>query len=179
MEFESARGSRLRGILRRFYPTFTTSPGPTLTRVNFSCQISPSGRFQVIEEKKPKQRILSSEGVRWDAAVTALILAGALMAAILLADLAGIGTGGRTLEKLSGKIESLENRNGQLREELVLSTGNASVCTEAVKMDLISSNGARTIRLTAPGNARLTLSTASAAAENEELAGRMISYAGD
>ena len=141
--------------------------------------VSPSGRFQVIEEKKPKQRILSSEGVRWDAAVTALILAGVLMAAILLADLAGIGTGGRTLEKLSGKIESLENRNGQLREELVLNTGNASVCTEAVKMDLISSNGARTIRLTAPGNARLTLSTASAAAENEELAGRMISYAGD
>ena len=46
-------------------------------------------------------------------------------------------------------------------------------------MDLISSTGARTIRLTAPGNAKLTLSSASKAAENEDLEGRLTSYAGD
>jgi hypothetical protein len=46
-------------------------------------------------------------------------------------------------------------------------------------MDLISSNGAQTIRLTAPQDARITLSSASAAEENADLETRMMSYAGD
>ena len=112
--------------------------------------MSPSGHFQVIEEQKPRQRIISSEGIRWNAALTALILIAILLLGVLVADLAGIGTGSRTIIKLNSKITALEERNGQLAEELALSTGSASVCTEAVKMDLISSNGARTIRLTAP-----------------------------
>ena len=37
--------------------------------------MSASGRFQVIEETKPKQRIISSDGIKWDAALTALIIA--------------------------------------------------------------------------------------------------------
>ena len=140
--------------------------------------ISPSGRFQVIEERKPKQRILSGEGVRWDAAIAVLVLIGLILAGVLLGDLAGIGTGSRVLGKLSGKIESVDKNNTSLRNELSLSTGT-TICTEAVKMDLISSNGARTIRLTAPENAKLTLSSASKAAENEDLEGRLTSYAGD
>ena len=141
--------------------------------------MSASGRFQVIEETKPKQRIISSDGIRWDAALTALIIAAVLLTAILLIDLAGIGTGSRTIVKLNNKISLLEERNEKLEAELILSTGSASVCTEAVKMDLISSNGARTIRLTAPENAKLTLSSAEAAQENREYEGRMTSYAGD
>lgn len=140
--------------------------------------ISPSGRFQVIEERKPKQRILSGEGIRWDAAVITLILVGILLAGILLGDLAGIGNGGRTVEKLGSKISALESRNEELRNELTMNRGTA-VHSEAAKMNLISSNGARTIRLTAPENANLTLSDATAAAENEDLEGRMTSYAGD
>ena len=140
--------------------------------------ISPSGRFQVIEESKPKLRILSRDGIRWDAAVLALVLAGILFAGILLADLAGIGNGGRAVEKLSSKITALESKNDDLRGELELNRGTA-VHSEAAKLDLISANGARTIRLTAPFNANLTLSTASAAAENLDLEGRMTSYSGD
>ena len=58
-------------------------------------------------------------------------------------------------------------------------TGSASVCTEAVKLNLISSSGAQTIRLTAPADARLVLSTAAQAAENADLEGRLTSNAGD
>ena len=141
--------------------------------------ISPSGRFQVIEERQAKPRLVSREGIRWDAAVAVLVTVSLLLAAILLADAAGIGISRRAVDRISGKIEIMETRNNRLREELAQSTSNASVHNEAIKMDLISANGARTIRLTAPGNAKLVLSSASMAAENEDLAGRMTSYAGD
>lgn len=141
--------------------------------------ISPSGQFRVIEEKKPKTPFLSGEGIRWDAAMALLVLAGVILTAFLLADLAGIGTGDRILNKLESKIEAVENKNIQLREELNLSGSSLAVCTEAVKMDLISSNGARTIRITAPEETRMTLTSASKAAENAELENRLTSYRGD
>ena len=144
-----------------------------------SAGVSPSGRFQVIEERRPKAPLISRDGIRWDAALVGLVILGVVLAAFLLADLAGIGTGSRILSKLDTKIAAVEDRNLELREELALSGGSVAVCTEAVKMDLISSNGARTIRLTAPDNAKLTLSSASAAQENRDYEGRMTSYAGD
>ena len=98
---------------------------------------------------------------------------------MLVVDVANIGTGSRTITKLNSSIRGLENDNERLQAEITLSTGSASVCTEAVRLNLISSNGARTIRLTAPVNARLTFSTAEKAAENADLEGRMTSNAGD
>ena len=141
--------------------------------------ISSSGRNPVIRERQPRKRIVSGEGIRWDAALAALILIGILFAGVLLADLAVIGASARTVNKLGSKIETLESRNDQIRAEIELNSTSASVCTEAVKLDLISSNGARTIRLSAPADAQLTLSTADKAAENAELEGRMTSNAGD
>ena len=141
--------------------------------------MSASGRFQVIEERKPKARLISGDGIRWNAALTALILVGVILCAFLLADLAGLGNSGRMIAKLNNKIRTVESKNEDLKLELEMSTDSAVVCTEAVKMDLISSNGAQTIRLTAPGDARYTLSNASAAAENADLEVRMMSYAGD
>ena len=141
--------------------------------------LTASGRIPVIEEAKPKQRLLSADGIRWDAAIAVLILVGALLAAFLLADLAGIGTGGRTISKLSSSIRDLEDKNERIQTEIELKSTSASVCTEAVKLNLISSNGARTVRLTAPSNAQLTLSTAEQAAENAHLEKIMTSYAGD
>ena len=35
--------------------------------------MSPSGRFRVIEEAKPKRRMFSREGIRWDASWILLI----------------------------------------------------------------------------------------------------------
>jgi len=139
----------------------------------------PGAKLGFIEEKKQKKPILSRDGIRWDAAMAALIVAAVLLTGILLADLAGIGTGSRMIGKLKDKIESVENRNDQLQQEIDLYYGSASVCAEAVKMDLISSNGARKIRLTAPIDARMTLSSATKAAENADLEGRMSSNAGD
>ena len=144
-----------------------------------SMDMSPSGRFQVIEERKPKVRMISGEGIRWRAALTILILVSVILCAILLADLAGMGNSGRMITKLNSKIHTVESRNEDLKLELEMSTDSATVCTEAVRMDLISSNGAQTIRLTAPQDARITLSSASAAEENADLETRMMSYAGD
>ena len=141
--------------------------------------MTPGGRIPVIEETQPKRKLFSAEGIRWDAALTVLIAIGVLLAAFLLADLAGIGTGSRTIGKLNSSIKDLEHRNEQIRAEIEMNTESTSVCTEAVKMNLISSNGATTVKLTAPVNAQLTLSTAAQAAENEELEGRLTSNAGD
>ena len=141
--------------------------------------LSPSGRYQVIEEAKPKKHVVSREGIRWNAAVTVLVILGLLLMIILVADLAGIGKSGRVIGKLNTKIEALENRNSEISSQIEMETGSANVCTEAVKLNLISSNGARTIRLTAPANAQLTLSNADKAAENADLEGRMTSLAGD
>jgi len=141
--------------------------------------ISPSGRFQVIEENKPRKRIISGEGIRWNVAVTVLVILGLVLTLILVCDLAGIGQSGRVIGKLASKIENIENRNSEVTAEIGMMADSASVCTEAVKLNLISSNGARTIRLTAPANAQLTLSDADKAAENADIEGRMISLAGD
>jgi hypothetical protein len=80
--------------------------------------VSPSGRFRVIEEKKPKQKIISAQGIRWDAAWIAVIVIAVICAAILLADVAGIGTTSRNLTKLDSKITAITERNEQLKSEL-------------------------------------------------------------
>ena len=141
--------------------------------------LSASNRIPVIEETKPRQRLISSEGIRWSAAVTALIIVGVLLMAFLVVDVTNIGAGGRTITKLNSSIRDLETKNERLQAEIELQAGSSSVCTEAVKLNLISSNGARTIRLTAPANAQLTFSSAEKAAENADLEGRLTSNAGD
>lgn len=125
--------------------------------------VSPSGRFRVIEEKKPKQKIISAQGIRWDAAWIAVIVIAVICAAILLADVAGIGTTSRNLTKLDSKITAITERNEQLKSELNIQDADISVCTEAVKLNLISSRAVQTIILTAPTEANLTMMTAQAA----------------
>ncbi|MCR5567551.1 MAG: hypothetical protein K6F61_11925 [Clostridiales bacterium] len=141
--------------------------------------LTASGRIPAIEETKPKQRLISSEGIRWDAAIAALIVIGALLLVLLAADLVSIGANGRVITRLNASVQDLEAKNAETQAKIELAAGSSSVCTEAVKLDLISSAGARTIRLTAPVNAQLTVSTAEKAAENAELEGRLTSNAGD
>ncbi len=141
--------------------------------------LTASNRIPVIEETKPKQRMISSEGIRWDAAIAALVIVGVLLVILLAADLAGIGASGRVITRLNTSVRDLEAKNERIQSEIDLAAGSASVCTEAVKLNLISSGGARTIRLTAPVNAQLTVSTAEKAAENADLEGRLTSNAGD
>ncbi len=141
--------------------------------------LTASKRIPVIEETKPKRKLVSSDGIRWDAAVVVLIIIGVLLLALLVVDVTSIGAGGRTITKLNSSIRDLETKNERLQAEIDLQAGSSSVCTEAVKLNLISSNGARTIRLTAPVNAQLTFSSAEKAAENADLEGRLTSYAGD
>ena len=141
--------------------------------------IRPSGRFRVIEERQPKVRVISGDGIRWNAALTILVLVSVILCGILLTDLAAMGNSGRMITRLGSRIQAIGDKNVDLKTELEMSTDSATVCTGAVRMDLISSNGAQTIRLTAPQNARFTLTSASAAAENADLEMRMMSYAGD
>lgn len=141
--------------------------------------LTASNRIPVVEETKPRQRLISSDGIRWDAAIAVLVTIGILLTILLAADVAGIGSGSRMITKLNSSIRELEAKNEKIQAEIDLSAGSSSICTEAVKLNLISSTGAKTIRLTAPANAQLTLSTAEKAAENAELEGRMTSYAGD
>ena len=141
--------------------------------------MNPSGRFRVIEERQPKVRVISGDGIRWNAALTILVLVSVILCGILLTDLAAMGNSGRMITRLGSRIQAIGDKNVDLKTELEMSTDSATVCTGAVRMDLISSNGAQTIRLTAPQNARVTLTSASAAAENADLEMRMMSYAGD
>ena len=113
-------------------------------------EMSPSGRFRVIEEAKPKQKFVSRDGIRWDAAWIAIAAVIILCAAVLLADLAGMGIGSRTISRLDAKIADQGRRNDGLKQELTVSSGDVSVCTEAVKLNLISGYGARTVMLTVP-----------------------------
>jgi len=115
-----------------------------------SMGMSPSGRFSVAEEARKKQKAFSAEGIRWDAAWITIAAAVILCAAILLADVAGMGLGSRSIRRLDSKIEDQTRRNEALAQDLALSAGDVSVCTEAVKLNLISGFGAQTIELTAP-----------------------------
>ena len=93
--------------------------------------------------------------------------------------LASVGIGSRTIQKLHTAIEDQQAKNERKQAEIELSESNTSVRTEAVKLNLISSNGASKIILTAPESAQLVMSTAAQAAENADLEGRLTSYAGD
>ena len=141
--------------------------------------MTASTRIPVIEETQPRKRLISSEGIRWDAAVTLLVIIGIVLAFLLVSDVASIGAGGRAITKLNASIRDLEARNERLQAEIDLTAGDNSVCTEAIKLNLISSGGAKTIRLTAPVNAQLTFSSAEKAAENADLEVRLTSFAGD
>ena len=136
-------------------------------------------RKPAIEETRPQKKIVSRDGIRWDAAIAALVVIGILLTAILLADLASIGMSSRAIDKLHTAIEDQLNKNERKQAEIDLNTNSTSVRTEAVKLNLISSNGAKTIVLTAPESAQLVVSTAAQAAENADLEGRLTSYAGD
>ena len=120
-------------------------------------QMSPSGRFQVIEEAKPKKRIVSAEGVRWDAAVIVALVV--ICTGILLADLAHMGTGTRTISRLETQVAGITEDNAEILREMQMSASDPKVCTEAVKLNLISSNAVQTIRLTVPADTNLTVTT--------------------
>ncbi len=122
-----------------------------------SMEMSPSGRFQVVEEKNQRQALITRDTVRWDAAIAAIILLAVLFTGILVADLAGIGLSSRNIGRLDDKVKLMTQKNEELESRLLSRTGDVTVCTEAVKLNLIASGGARTIGLTAPTNANMTL----------------------
>ncbi len=115
-----------------------------------SMGMSPSGRFQVVEEARPKQKIVSREGIRMDAAWIAVIAVVVLCCAVLLSDVAGMGLSSRSIRRLDAKIEDMAKRTETLRQQVAVNAADVSVCTEAVKLNLISGYGAQTIQLTAP-----------------------------
>ena len=123
-----------------------------------SMTMSPSGRFQVIEESGGREKLFSREGIQWRLGWGLLIAVAALMAIVLLVDVISIGNSAHTIERLSSRVELIAEKNSQMSTELNYSAGDITVCTEAVKMNLISANGAMTVQLTAPEAANMTFS---------------------
>ena len=122
--------------------------------------MSPSGRFQVIEDSRKREPLITREGLQWRFGWGILIALTFLIAFVLLADVISIGSSGHTIDRLSSRIEMIAQKNDQLSAELSYSSGDISVCTEAVKLNLISANGATTVRLTAPQGANMTFTAA-------------------
>jgi len=139
-------------------------------------KMSPSGRFQIIEEAKPHRKIITRQGIRWDAAWGILAAVAVLCTVILLADIAGMGIGARSINNLTGKIHDYMEKNEQLRTELAVSTNDVNVCTEAVKLNLISGYAAQTVQLTAPEAGAAAASSGEGFAQK---AGRLTGTAGD
>ncbi len=128
--------------------------------------VSPSGRFQVVEEPRHRTALISAAGIRWDLARVMLMVIGSVMIIVLLVMLATIGSSSLQIRQLDEKISAVEEYNEQLRGKVAAHSGDISVCTEAVRLNLISSSGARTIQLTAPQGANLMLSEQAAAGED-------------
>ena len=104
--------------------------------------MSPSGRFQVIEESRKREPLVTREGLQWHLGWGVLVTVAILLIAVLLFDLVSIGSSARTIDRLSSRIEMIAERNETLSAQLTYSAGDISVCTEAVKLNLISANGA-------------------------------------
>ncbi len=112
--------------------------------------ISPSGRFRVIEEAKPKRKVFSRDGIRWDAAWILLIAVILIFIAVLLADAAGMGMSSRSISRLNLKIADMNEQNDLLKQELARDAGDVNVCMEAVELNMIAGSGAQKICLTVP-----------------------------
>ena len=78
-------------------------------------KMSHSGRFKVIEEALPRQRIFSRNGISWDAAWSVLAAAAVICALILLTETIGLGFSARSVSKLDIKIAQYMDKNEQLQ----------------------------------------------------------------
>lgn len=141
--------------------------------------MSPSGRFQVIEDSRKREPLVTREGLQWNFGWGVLIAVAVLFAVVLLADAVLIGNCSRSIDRLSSRIEMIAQKNGQLSAELSYSSGDISVCTEAVKLNLISSSGAMTVKLTAPQSASLTFAGTAQGNAAHSAGSRIASIVGD
>ena len=130
--------------------------------------MSPSGRFRVVEEPRKRQGILSRDGIRKDWAKILIWALAVIFSVVLLAEFASIGASSLRIRKLETRTEAAQNRGRQLQRELADQSGDISVLTRAVELNLISSGGASTILLTAPQGATMTLVETQSAQATEE-----------
>ena len=122
--------------------------------------MSPSGRFQVVEDSRKREPLMTRDGLQWRFGWALLITMAVILTIILAADAVSIGWSGRNIERYSSRIAVFAEKNGELTNQLNYSAADISVCTEAVKLNLISANGATTVRLTAPQGANMTFTAA-------------------
>jgi len=119
--------------------------------------LSPSGRYQVVEEPRKKQQVFGKTGLRSDWARLIIWILAAVMCLVLLVRMASAGALSLQIQKLETRIAAAQTTEARLKSELAYSGGDISVCTRAVELNLISSNGAPTIQLTAPEGATMNL----------------------
>jgi len=129
--------------------------------------MSPSGRFQVIEDARERRKAFGREGLRKDVARALIWATAALLCVILLIQFASVGASSLQIQKLERRVETAQNKKQELRGQLDRVSGDISVCTKAVQLNLISSGGARTISLTAPLGATMMLVESQASSTEE------------
>lgn len=140
--------------------------------------ISPSGRFQVIEDPKPKVPLISREGLRWEAASAVLILLAVIFGIVLTVNFGLIGMTDKQIRNLDSKVTAVTSKNDILENELRRESQDISVCTEALKLNLISAYGAQTTYLTVPSGASFVVDQPSAETEPQETKSGRIASAG-
>lgn len=131
--------------------------------------VSPSGRFQVVESPRARQKAFGPKGIRADAARVLLWILIAVLSVLLLVRFASIGASEAQIRRLETRITAAEGKQKELRDRLTATGGDISVCTRAVELNLISSGGAPTIQLTAPEGATMNLMTEASATAQPEL----------
>ncbi len=122
-----------------------------------SAGVNASARLRVPENRRGRPVLLTADGIHRTLARAILGLLACMIAVLLLVELGAIGISRANIRKMNEKIAAVEERNELLRQDLARASGDVSVCTEAIRLNLISSGGARSIVLTAPEGASLML----------------------
>ena len=115
-------------------------------------------RHPVAETCPDKVRVFSSEGIRWDTAnIMLMVLLGVLVFIVLLTAGNMVASGSR-VDNLQTEYDRVISSNREMEETLNMRTDYSSIGYQAVSMGLISSEGEKAIRLTAPEDAMMTMS---------------------
>ncbi|MDO5435501.1 MAG: hypothetical protein Q4G19_03940 [Clostridia bacterium] len=135
----------------------------------YSVDTGNTGRNPVITDKDAG-KIIGRDGVRWSVGAWAIATLAVILAIVLLADVAEIGFRKKDMETLEGKITAVTASNAEMSARLAQEASDASICVNAVNLNLVSSSTIEVIRLTVPDDATLFLRTANSSLDTAGLA---------
>ncbi|MCQ2457417.1 MAG: hypothetical protein MJ142_01655 [Clostridia bacterium] len=135
----------------------------------YTVDTANTGRNPVVTDRNAG-KVFSRNGVRWSIGAWAISTLAAILAIILIADIAGIGYQKKEKETLEKKIAAVSASNSEMSTQLAQEATDASICMNAVNLNLVSSRTIEVIRLTVPDDATLFLRTANSSLDTAGLA---------